>query len=371
MNLDPNSLASLGLKSPRRFVDRPAPRPVDLDVLRAYHRNQVPESEAEDIDHLVALFREWHEANGIVLAEICAELASAKTDQELASTKAEADCDGEMPLSKSQGNLFNGHKPQITWSQSVRIQRKSFSILATALVAAAGIGIYFLSRPSIVSEIWDGADGSQSIAIASDGTITGLPESELDLRTSVILAIREQTIQVRVRLPVLPGMKGSDIPPLSESFVLEPYHTVVSNVQPMFRWKGTAKAKSYEVHVYDESKTLIEKSEILTEPLWTPLNSLQRGQTFLWDVLVTFEDGTTSLPRNEPNAVFRILSEEEFARYQVTVARLKGFHSALGTYFVREGLLDEAQAEFEELLRLNPDSKSIQSLVEKARALRE
>ena len=315
----------------------------------------MPESEADDIEHLIALFREWHEASGIVLVELCDELAGDESDSE------------EHP----QSNDSRQTGKAVTWVPLILRRSKSFTILATVLVASIGIGFYFLSRPSIVSHVRDGEGGTQNVAIASDGTVTGLPDLDSTLRTSVIIALREQTIQVLVRLPLLPGMKGSDVPPLSESLVLEPYHTVVSSVQPVFRWKGTAMAKSYQVHVYNASKTLVEKSETLTTSLWTPLNSLERGETYLWDVLVTFDDGTTSLPRNEPQAIFRILSDEEYADYQSMVAKWKGFHSVLGTFFVQQGLLDEAQGEFDELLQLNPESISIQSLVEKTRAIRE
>ena len=70
---EPDIFQELGLRNPPRFVDHESPRPVDLDVLRAYHRGELDEEDAKDVDYLTSLFRDWHDASKKVLSEIVNE----------------------------------------------------------------------------------------------------------------------------------------------------------------------------------------------------------------------------------------------------------------------------------------------------------
>jgi hypothetical protein len=82
MDDDAISLEELGQSKSPQFVDRAPPRPVDMDLLRAYHRNRLPEDDAEEVDHLIVLYREWHEANGVVLRELGSELVSGRATEQ-------------------------------------------------------------------------------------------------------------------------------------------------------------------------------------------------------------------------------------------------------------------------------------------------
>jgi hypothetical protein len=72
----------LGL-SERKFVEHPAPYPPDEKKLRAYLAGELPEEDAKDVDHLIAHFREWHEAFGPILKEHAKEVGRKYKESDL------------------------------------------------------------------------------------------------------------------------------------------------------------------------------------------------------------------------------------------------------------------------------------------------
>src|SRR5579871_1630699 len=101
MEDNPDIHSELGFAGPRRFVNRPAPRPVDLNLLRAYHRGELDEEEAVNLDHLIALFYEWHVASGTVLLELAEEIASKQSKKSPEAERGSGETD--LPDEDSSG----------------------------------------------------------------------------------------------------------------------------------------------------------------------------------------------------------------------------------------------------------------------------
>ena len=96
---------------------------------------------------------------------------------------------------------------------------------------------------------------------------------------------------------------------------------------------------------------------------------LRRGQIFSW-VVTAVVDGkkVVSPSASAPEIKFAVLSTADFNE----LSRLKksNSHLALGVFYARVGLLNEAEREFERLIDLNPQSELPRKLLQDVRAMR-
>lgn len=66
----------LGLPPRIPFGDEPAPRPPDAGEIRALHMRRLSAVQAEEIERLIANYRDWHEADCAVLIELGREVGA-------------------------------------------------------------------------------------------------------------------------------------------------------------------------------------------------------------------------------------------------------------------------------------------------------
>jgi hypothetical protein len=217
-------------------------------------------------------------------------------------------------------------------------------------------------------------DGGSEVTINKDGHITGLDEVPENSRQYVARAALSEQIapaDVLRRLSGEPGgLRGNDDGP--QGFrLLYPVRRVVTEARPVFRWESLPGVSSYRVYVLDQDGNQVSQSEELgpTQTQWEVSALLRRGQIFSW-VVTALVDGkkVVSPSASAPEIKFAVLSTADFQE----LSRLKksNSHLALGVFYARVGLLSEAEREFEDLVKLNPQSELPRKLLQSVRTIR-
>ena len=211
------------------------------------------------------------------------------------------------------------------------------------------------------------------VTIDKNGHITGLDEISENSREYVARAAISERIEPADVLRRLSGdqsgLRGNEDGP--EGFrLLYPVKRVVIEDRPVFRWKSLPGAASYRVYVLDQDGNQVRQSEELP-PLKTEWKStpLRRGQIFSW-VVTAVVDGkkVVSPSASAPEIKFAVLSTGDFQ--ELTRLKKSGSHLALGVFYARTGLLNEAEREFQSLSKLNPDSELSRKLLQSVSGIR-
>lgn len=290
------------------------------------------------------------------------------------------------------------------WSQRLQI-RPIYAVAAIVLVAVAVlIGVIALSRgsgpleankqeqtnrdserssgnlPTPAPSVEDFAkvailkDADGEVTIDKNGRITGLNEVSEDSRQYVARAALSEQIVPSDMLRRLSGeqsgLRGNDDGP--QGFrLLYPVRRVVTEVRPVFRWESLPGVSSYRVYVLDQDGNQVSQSEELppTQSQWEAPTRLSRGQMFSWVVTAVLDGKKVVSPSaSAPEIKFAVLSTADFQE----LSRLKksNSHLALGVFYARVGLLNEAEREFEGLVELNPQSELPRKLLQSVRSIR-
>jgi hypothetical protein len=287
-----------------------------------------------------------------------------------------------------------------------RLQRRPvYAVAAIVLVAVAMlIGVITLSRrsgpleankqeqtnrdsersptisPTPPASVEDSArvvvlkDAGGEVIIDKDGRITGLNEVSENSRHYVAqAALSEQTVSSDVlrRLSGEPGdLRGNNDGPRGFR-LLYPVRRVVTEARPVFRWESLPGVSSYRVYVLDHDGNQVSQSEDLppAQTQWEAPASLRRGQIFSWAVTAMVDGKKVVSPSaSAPEMKFAVLSTADFQE----LSRLKksNSHLALGVFYARVGLLNEAEREFERLVELNPQSELSRKLLQSVRTIK-
>jgi hypothetical protein len=151
--------------------------------------------------------------------------------------------------------------------------------------------------------------------------------------------------------------------------LLSPVGRVVRDARPAFSWRPLAGAKSYAVSIVDSKFKPVVQSPALDDTSWTPSEPLARGAVYYWQVTATLADGAevTAPIAPAPQARFRVLN----ASASDSLAQLEKAnpHSRLarGVAYAQAGLIEEAEAELEALLKQNPRSLVARDLLRSLR----
>lgn len=217
-------------------------------------------------------------------------------------------------------------------------------------------------------------DAGGEVTIDKDGRITGLGEVSENSRQYVArAALSEQIVPADVlrRLSGEPGdLRGNDDGPRGVR-LLYPVRRVVTEARPVFRWESLSGVSSYRVYVLDQDGDQVIQSEDLppTKTQWEAPASLRRGQIFSWAVTALVDGKKVVSPSaSAPEMKFAVLSTADFQE----LSRLKksNSHLALGVFYARVGLLNEAEREFERLAEVNPQSELPRKLLQSVRTIR-
>jgi hypothetical protein len=217
-------------------------------------------------------------------------------------------------------------------------------------------------------------DAGGEVTIDRDGRITGLDEVSENSRQYVVrAALSEQIVPSDVlrHLSGEPGgLRGNEDGPHGFR-LLYPVRRVVTEAKPVFRWENLPNVSSYRVYVLDQDGNQVSQSEELppTQTQWGAPASLRRGQIFSW-VVTAVVDGkkVVSPSASAPEIKFAVLSTADFQ--ELNHLKKSNSHLALGVFYARVGLLNEAEREFEALVELNPQSELPRNLLQSVRTIR-
>lgn len=216
-------------------------------------------------------------------------------------------------------------------------------------------------------------DGSEQVAFDREGNLNGLESLPASVRQAVRWSINAQQAQTpRFLDAIAEGNTGVLMSGSAEATnngvpfaLLSPVGRVVRESRPTLNWRPLAGAKSYTVAVVDANFRVVAQSPRLTVTTWTLNQALPRGANYSWQITAVKLDGAeiVSPVAPAPQAKFRVMEQSAFDE----VLRLENSgvrsHLARGVVYAQAGLLDEARAEFEALVKDNPRSQLARKLL--------
>ncbi len=223
-------------------------------------------------------------------------------------------------------------------------------------------------QPPVVASV---NDGGTKIELYSDGKISGLASSQFEGRVRNALAKQEIAIPADAReLARGPGVLMSGAAEGVPFALSSPVGKTLETAAPRLVWKPLARADSYRVEVFDENFNRVASSPTQKATSWQIDRPLQRGRTYVWQVTATNDGIEAKSPvRPAPDAKFKIIGQA--AADSITAAKRSGnSRLVLGLLYAEAGMLAEAEREFAALLRANPDSSVVRSLLQKVRSAR-
>jgi hypothetical protein len=128
---------------------------------------------------------------------------------------------------------------------------------------------------------------------------------------------------------------------------------------------------TFKVTVFDENLNKAVESESLINTEWTPSSALSRGQTYIWQVRASANNQEIVAPPPAAGRVkFKVLEQAKVDEIERAKKAYAKSHLILGLVYANAGLLDDAEREFNELIKANPQSTAARSLLRSLKAAR-
>lgn len=204
-------------------------------------------------------------------------------------------------------------------------------------------------------------DNGQKLKIDQSGSVAGLK----NLPPEVQRSIKETLLAAEIRKPEalveLAGVQGPERGTAEHKLtfrLLSPGGVVLSNDRPVFKWEPLDGATGYRVLVANAANQEAAASGPLSSATtqWTPLSPLKRGATYTWVVIATIGGTEVTAPAaTAPEMKFKLLGDGKVRELDLLRRSTKS-RLALGVFYAREGMLAEAEQEFQHLVRENPKS---------------
>lgn len=214
-------------------------------------------------------------------------------------------------------------------------------------------------------------DGPNEITLDQSRAVAGLPSLPSESRQAVKEALSGEAIN---RPGVLDEVTSAQVSERSATGgeegirIAYPTNSVILVNRPTLRWSPSKTAESYRVEIADEAFHQIAKSEDLpsSSSAWTPAAELKRGAIYTWTIRAVNKGGEPSALTSQ--AKFKILGEGEVR--QLNRLKAARSHLALGLFYAHQGMINEAEREFNALLKQNPDSDVGKRLLRDVRSWR-
>jgi hypothetical protein len=201
-------------------------------------------------------------------------------------------------------------------------------------------------------------DGPNKIVLDNVGKLSGLESLSKQTQQTVRETLTTKTIK---RPEVLDELGSAEVTlrspegPNQSASIVYPANIVIAEDKPMFEWTILPNVAGYRVEIRDASFHQVKNSENLSPStrFWIPSEPLKRRVVYMWIVRMLDEKGESvsiTAPRK-----FKILEDEKMKELTLIKNTSKS-HLALGVFYAREGMISEAQREFEALAKDNPNS---------------
>jgi hypothetical protein len=217
-------------------------------------------------------------------------------------------------------------------------------------------------------------DGARRVGLDEQGNVTGLDELSPAQRQAVKNALTTQQAANASALAGLSGRRaglrgdGSKTTAFGPS---SPVGKVILTDKPALSWSRLEGAEQYRVIIYDANFNAVASSPELQANTWTVPRALGRGQIYSWQVVATKGGQEIKAPvPPEAEARFKVLEQSKASEISQARKAAATSHLALGVLYAQAGLLDEAEREFNLLLKENPNSTIARNLLRNLRAAR-
>ena len=217
-------------------------------------------------------------------------------------------------------------------------------------------------------------DGGRQVTLNQRGQLEGLEQLPPDLKASIERALATH------RLGALRGLRGwsaatnnlrSGLATQTTFAPLAPVGVVIETDRPTFRWRPLEGSQHCIVTVYDAKLRQVASSGPVTRAEWTTPNSLQRGVTYSWQISAEKNGETVVSPKPPlPEARFRVLDQRAVDALAQVRQSAGTSHLALGVFYWKHGLVEEAEHEFQVLANANPNSTPVKQLLASIGSLR-
>lgn len=217
-------------------------------------------------------------------------------------------------------------------------------------------------------------DPQGQVRLTKSGEVVGLGNVSPEIKQAVREVLLAREIAKPQDLNAIMGEAGSlrgSTASQSSFRLLSPERVVIVEDRPVFRWEPLKGATGYQVHVVNLRGQVVAQSERLSAQVtqWKPSAPIKRGVIYTWVVSATVgEEEITAPAATEPEMRFKVLEEEkakELRRLQQSPS-----HLALGIFYARAGMIDEAERELQLLAENNPHSAVAQKLLRTVRSWR-
>jgi hypothetical protein len=142
--------------------------------------------------------------------------------------------------------------------------------------------------------------------------------------------------------------------------VLSPVDRVLVDDRVGFKWEPVEDAKTYRVTIYDSGYGKIAESPAIATTNWQLSAPLPRGAMYTWTVTAQKQNGVVRAPAPpQPEAAFKIVSEDEAAKISDVLRDHPADHLLLAILYAHAGVLDEAQAQLDQLAGANPNNRLV------------
>jgi hypothetical protein len=218
-------------------------------------------------------------------------------------------------------------------------------------------------------------DGAGQVVLDGDGKLSGADRLPPAYQQMIKNTLSFQRLE---KPPLLAGLvlsdsllrKGGANRDVSFS-VRAPVGIVMLSDRPTFRWSPLEGATGYVVEIYDDKLRQIIISPQLADTSWTATQSLKRGGIYSWQVTAIKGGEDIVSPRPPaPPAKFRILNQTLANEIVQARRAYSSSHLTMALVYTQAGLLDEAEREFLELQRANPNSTISRRLLADLQAMR-
>ena len=230
-----------------------------------------------------------------------------------------------------------------------------------------------IEKPNTTEAIIVLNDRGGTITVDKSGSVAGLDDVPAPIRDEIAQVLLSERLERPAVLKELGGqqsnLRGSKT---AQPFkLIFPLRTVIVSNRPALKWEKASAASSYRVYVNDQAGQEVARSDKLlperTE--WILPKPLKRGEIFAWTVIAVVDGKEIVSPGPSASEMkFQVLSTSSLQ--QVIQLKKTRLHLALGVFYTKLGMIDAAEREFQELVRLNPNDKVAKKLLRSVRLIR-